>query len=127
MLEAGAEFDSIAALYTERPGKKEVKGIYNLQDVNFSDFSKEANKIETVGKFSKPVPFAGGYSIFKLNDRQSARLKTFEEAKAEASGEYKEMMSKKLESDYIKSLEKRYEPETYYDTLEKAFTSRTES
>ncbi|MBT8377798.1 MAG: peptidylprolyl isomerase [Ignavibacteria bacterium] len=127
MLEDGAEFDSLAALYTERPGKKEAKGFYELQDVNFSDFSKEANKIETVSKYSKPVPFAGGYSIFKLNDRQPARLKSFEEAKAEASGEYQEMMSKKLESDYIKSLEKRYEPEMDYDVLEKAFSTDSES
>jgi len=127
MLEAGAEFDSIAALYTERPGKKEVKGFYELQDVNFSDFSKEANKIQKVDEYSKPVPFSGGYSIFKLNDRQPERLKTFEEAKAEASGEYQEMLSKKLESDYIKSLEKRYEPEMYYDVLEKAFTTRTDN
>jgi peptidyl-prolyl cis-trans isomerase SurA len=127
MLQAGAEFDSIAALYTERPGKKEVKGFYELQDVNFSDFSKEANKIETVGKYAAPVPFAGGYAIFKLNDRQPARQKTFEEAKAEASGEYQETLSKKLESDYIKSLEKRYEPEINYDVLEKAFTLREDS
>ncbi len=127
MLEAGAEFDSIAVLYTERPGKKEVKGFYELQDVNFSDFSKEANQIQKVGDYSRPVPFAGGYSIFKLNDRQPERLKTFEEAKAEASGAYQEMLSKKLENDYIKSLEKRYEPEMNYDILEKAFTTRTDS
>ncbi len=127
MLEAGAEFDSIATLYTERPGKKEVKGFYELQDINFSDFSKEANQIQKVGEFSKPVPFAGGYSIFKLNDRQPERLKTFEEAKAEASGEYQEMLSKKLESDYIKSLEERYEPELNYDILDKAFKSRSDN
>ncbi len=127
MLQSGAAFDSIAALYTERSGKKEVKGFYELQDVNFSDFSREANKIENVGDYSAPVPFSGGYSIFKLNDRQAARTKTFEEAKAEVSGEYQEMMSKKLESDYIKSLEKRYEPEINYDVLEKAFTPRGDS
>jgi peptidyl-prolyl cis-trans isomerase SurA len=127
MLEAGAEFDSIAALYTERPGKKEVKGYYELQDINFSDFSKEANQIQNIGDYTKPVPFSGGYSIFKLNEREPARLKTFEEAKAEASGEYQEMTSKKLEGDYIKSLEKRYEPEMNYDVLKKAFTSRTDN
>ncbi len=127
MLQEGAEFDSIAALYTERPGKKETKGFYELQDINFSDFSREANKIETVGDYAEPVPFSGGYSIFKLNDRQQARQKTFEEAKAEASGEYQEMLSKKLENDYIESLKKRYEPEIYYDVLEKAFKPRADS
>jgi peptidyl-prolyl cis-trans isomerase SurA len=121
MLSEGAAFDSIAALYTERPAKKKDKGYYELQDVNFSDFSKEANKITNVGEYSEPVVFAGGYSIFKLNDKQPARLKTFEEAKAEVSGEYQEMLSKKLENDYLKSLEDRYQPKIYYDKLENAF------
>jgi peptidyl-prolyl cis-trans isomerase SurA len=65
--------------------------------------------------------FAGGYSIFKLNDRQPARMKTFEEAKAEVSGEYQEMISKKLENDYLTSLETRYKPKIHYDKLEDAF------
>ena len=68
-----------------------------------------------------PFAFSGGFVIFKLEDRQAARLKTFEEAKAEVSGEYQEMFSKKLENDYIESLDKRYKPEIFYDELEYAF------
>jgi peptidyl-prolyl cis-trans isomerase SurA len=127
ILKEGADFDSIAALYTERPAMKPKKGQYDLQDVNFSDFSKEANKIQNVGDYSEPVNFSGGYSIFKLNDRQPARTKTFEEAKAEVSGDYQEMLSKKLESDYIKRLEDRYHPEINYDVLEEAFTEREDN
>ena len=121
MLNNGADFDSIAALYTERTAKKKDHGHYELQDVNFNDFYKEANKISEVGTYTKPEVFAGGYAIFKLEDRQPAGVKTFEEAKAEVSGEYQEMLSKKLENDYVASLEKRYKPEIYYDKLQDAF------
>jgi len=120
-LREGASFDSLANYYTERPGKKETSGFYELQDVNFSDFSKEANKLKIAGNYSEPVPFSGGYSIFKLNERQPAGLKTFEEAKAEVSGEYQEMESKRLEDEYINSLTKRYNPVIFYDELGKAF------
>jgi peptidyl-prolyl cis-trans isomerase SurA len=123
MLQAGADFDSLAALYTERPGKKKDKGEYPMQDTDFSDFSKQANKIENVGEFSQPVSFSGGYSIFKLNDRQPARLKTFEEAKAEVSSTFQEMQSKKLEQEYLDSLDKRYKPVIYYEALNDAFKS----
>jgi len=120
-LQEGASFDSLANIYTERPGKKETSGFYELQDVDFSDFSKEANKLENAGDYSEPVSFSGGYSIFKLNERQPAGLKTFEEAKAEVSGEYQEMESKRLEDAYINGLNNRYNPVMFYDELEKAF------
>ena len=123
MLQDGADFDSLAALYTERPGKKTAKGRYDLQDVDFSDFTRQANKIKNVGEYTEPVPFSGGYSIFKLNEREPARLKTFEEAKAEVSSKFQEMQSKKLEEDYISSLEKRYQPVIYYEALNDAFKS----
>jgi peptidyl-prolyl cis-trans isomerase SurA len=125
MLNNGAAFDSIAALYTERPAKKKDKGYYELKDIAFNDFYKEANKIADVGSYAKPEAFSGGYVIFKLNDRQPARLKTYEEAKAEVSGEYQEMLSKKLENDYITGLENRYKPKIYYDKLEDAFKQET--
>jgi peptidyl-prolyl cis-trans isomerase SurA len=127
MLKNGAAFDSIAALYTERTAKKMNKGYYELKDADFSDFYKEANKIKDVGTYTKPEAFAGGYSIFKLNEREPARLKTYDEAKAEVSGEYQEMISKKLEDDYIKSLENRYKPKIYYDKLEDAFKQDTDN
>ena len=127
MLGEGAEFDSIAALYTERPAKKKDRGNYELQSIDFNDFYKEANKISNIGTYTEPIVFAGGYSIFKLNERQPARLKTYDEAKAEVSGEYQEMLSQKLENDYLTGLEKRYQPKIYYDKLEDAFKQETDN
>lgn len=124
MLKDGASFDTLAALYTERGTKKKDKGQYDLQAVDYTDVYKEANKIANAGDYSQPTAFSGGFVMFKLNDRQPARIKTFEEAKAEVSGEYQEMISKKLENDYLVNLEKRYEPKLYYDKLENAFKQK---
>jgi peptidyl-prolyl cis-trans isomerase SurA len=121
MLQGGTSFESVAGSYTERNSKKKDNGYYGLQPVDFNDSYKEANKIPQVGQYTVPFAFSGGFVIFKLEDRQAPRLKTFEEAKAEVSGEYQEMLSKKLESDYIESLDKRYKPEIFYDELQYAF------
>jgi peptidyl-prolyl cis-trans isomerase SurA len=121
MLEGGASFETLAGTYTERNPKKKENGYYGLQPVDFNEYYQEANKIPEVGQYTVPFAFSGGFVIFKLEDRQAARLKTFEEAKAEVSGEYQEMLSKKLENDYIESLDKRYKPEIFYDELEYAF------
>ena len=121
MIEGGDSFESVAGTYTEKIVKRKDNGFYPLQPVDYNEFYKEANKIPEVGQYTVPYSFNGGYVIFKLEERQPARLKTFEEAKAEASGEYQEMLSKKLENDYIESLDKRYKPELYYDELQYAF------
>ena len=121
MLQEGTPFDSLAGMYTERNAKKKDKGFYSLQPVDFNDSYKEANKIPQAGQYTVPFAFSAGFVIFKLEDRQAPRLKTFEEAKAEVSGEYQEMLSKKLENNYIESLDKRYKPEVFYDELQYAF------
>lgn len=120
-LKQGADFDSLAAIHTERPGKRKVHGRYEMQDVNFSDLSRQANKLQNPGDFSEPVPISGGYSIFKLFKREPARLKTFDETRAEISGLLQEKESKKLENEYISKLKNRYHPEIFYDELSKAF------
>ena len=121
MLEGGTSFESVAGTYTERGSKKKGNGYYELQPVDFNEYYQEANKISEVGQYTVPFAFSGGFVMFKLEDRQAARLKTFEEAKAEVSGEYQEMFSKKLENNYIESLDKRYKPEIFYEELEFAF------
>ena len=127
LLKEDADFDSLAALYTERQGKKKDKGFYELQDVNFSDLSREANKIEKEGEFIEPIPFSGGYAIFKLYKRETARLKTFEEARAEVAGLVQEQESKRLADEYNNTLENIYHPVIYYDELQKAFTKKEEN
>ena len=121
MLQEGTDFDSLAGVKTERPGKRVDKGKYKLQDVNSTEISKLANTIDKIGGFSEPVENSGGYSIFTIFEKIPAGLKTFDEARAEASGVVQEMESKRLENEFITKLDKIYEPVIYYDELHKAF------
>ncbi|MCH6576155.1 MAG: peptidyl-prolyl cis-trans isomerase [Bacteroidetes bacterium] len=120
-IQEGADFDSLATLYTERPGKKKDNGRYKLEDVDFSDLSRKADTIENTGDFTEPFPFSGGYAIFKLYQKEPSRLKTFDESRAEVSGIVQEMESKRLEKEYLDILNNIYKPTIFYDELHKAF------
>lgn len=120
LLKSGESFDTLA-LKTERPNMKEKHGKYELQTIN-SDLSKAANKLSKPGDYSEPFANQGGFSIVRLDLKDLARLKTFDEAKAEVSGAFQESESKRLENEYIDSLKKRYSPVINYDELRKAFT-----
>lgn len=126
-LRGGGDFDSLAALYTERPGKKKDKGRYELQDVDFSDIYREANKIKEAGNFSAPVLISGGFAIYFLYERETARLKTFNESRAEIAGLIQEQESKRLADKYIGDLVNIYHPVTFYDELRKAFKSNQDN
>jgi peptidyl-prolyl cis-trans isomerase SurA len=123
MIQNGEEFDSLVVQYTERPGFREKLGVHSLQDAKISQLNVEANKLKKAGDISAPFLNAGGYSIVKLISKEPSRIKTFEEAKAEASGAFQEHESKRLEQAYLDFLNNKYKPKTYPDRLEKAFTS----
>ncbi|NWF88177.1 MAG: peptidylprolyl isomerase [Ignavibacteriaceae bacterium] len=120
-LNAGANFDTLASKYTERPGFKEKAGKFDLVDSKSTQLAIEADKLKHVGEFSSLINNAGGYSIVRLNSKEAARTKTFEEAKAEVSGAFQEAESKKLEHEYLDKLRARYNPVIHYENLEKAF------
>ncbi len=124
LLENGAEFDTLAANYTERPGFKDKKGVFDLLDANSAEIAVEANKLRKPGDYSAPFKNSGGFSIVKLIMKDPARTKTFEEAKAEVSGAFQEFESKRLEEEYINNLKKLYKPVYHYDKLSEAFKEK---
>ena len=119
LLKNGENFDVLAA-NTERTQVKDKKGQYDLQEVGSTEFSKIVNNLN-IGEYTEPVPNPGGFSILRLDFKAPARLKTFEEAKAEVSGAFQEYESKRLENEYLDSLKRKYSPIIYYDELRKAF------
>lgn len=119
-LKNGVSFDSLAAK-TEKSQVKEKKGKYDLQSVGSSEFSQTVFNLKNVGDYTEPIANQGGFSILRLDVKEPARLKTYEEAKAEVSGAYQEFESKRLENEYIDSLKKTYSPVINYDELRKAF------
>jgi len=121
LLQDGADFDSLTTAKTERTEMKEKLGKYPLDDVDKSPLYKEASKLENPGDYSEPFKTSNGFAIVKLIEKDSARLKTFEEARAEVAGAFQESESKRLEQEYVESLKKRYEPVFFYSELEKAY------
>lgn len=120
-LSSGANFDTLASIFTERPGFKEKAGKFDLVDAKSTQLSIEADKLKNPGDHSSIISNAGGFSIIRLNSKESSRIKTFDEAKAEVSGAFQEFESKRLEREYLEGLKNRYKPVIYYDKLEQAF------
>lgn len=122
--EGKADFDSLAK-NTERFGMKEKGGKYELTAVNNSELSRKAADLKNVGDFTEVFSQAGGYCILRLDARDLARLKTFEEARAEVTGAFQEAENKRLENEYISSLKKKYNPIIFYDELPKAYKAQS--
>jgi peptidyl-prolyl cis-trans isomerase SurA len=114
------DFDSLAKK-TERASMINKQGKYDLTATSSSDLARVAFDLEKEGDISEKFPNSGGFSIIRLDKKDPARLKTFEEAKPEVAGAYQELESKRLENLYIDSLKKKYKPVIYYDNIKKAF------
>ncbi len=121
LLNHGADMDSLAVKYTERPGFKAKHGLWENVDTASTELSIVANKLTKPGDYSKPIKTDGGFSIVELVKKIPVRPKTFEEAKPELAGAYQEIKIKELEKNYLDRLDKIYQPKIYYDKLEEAF------
>ena len=77
------------------------------------------------GEFSRPFPFNNAFSIIRLNQREKARQKTYEEAGAEPSSAYQDYESKRLENDWIARLRKRFPVVENAEALKSAFAPGT--
>lgn len=118
-LKKGVVFDTLAASATERAGFREKAGRYALTEVSSSDLAGEANKLSAPGDVSSAFANAGGFSLIKLYAKDPARMKTFEEAKAEVSGSFQEEEAQRLEKAYVQRLKDKYQPKYFYDALPK--------
>lgn len=122
-LKAGADFDSLAKANTRRAGFRNKAGRHGMVNVSSSDLAKKAFELKNVGDFSEPFKNSDGWSIVKLQSKDPARLKTFDEAKAEIASDLQEQQSKKLEEEYLLRLKNYYSPVYNYNNLENAFKS----
>ena len=57
----------------------------------------------------------------RLNKKIPAHVKTFEEAKNEATSAYQEMQAHKLENEYLRKLDEKYKPINFPNKLSEAF------
>ena len=84
---------------------------------------ERANAADTlaVGSISSPMMFKGSWLIVRLNGREPARQKTYEEAGPEVSSAFQEAESKRLESDWLNGLRGEYAVVEHKEFLKDAF------
>lgn len=75
----------------------------------------------SAGGYSGSFFHKGTWSIVRLDAREPARQKTFEEAAPEVSTSYQDAESKRLESVWMERLRREYPVEKHPEVLQKAF------
>jgi parvulin-like peptidyl-prolyl isomerase len=106
-IKAGKDFGEVAAKYTMRPGYKEKKGVWGLTPDSLNEFSRYA-AILPVDSISPPFDHPNGWSIIKVIAKDSAHVKTFEEAMPEVMSAYQEYAAKLRQEEWIADLKSRY-------------------
>jgi foldase protein PrsA len=80
-MKRGADIAALAEEYSERQWAKKKGGEFGFFTENqYGPLGTEAFQLK-VGQFGGPVAVQGGYSVFKVIDRQQSRSQTYDEAK----------------------------------------------
>jgi peptidyl-prolyl cis-trans isomerase SurA len=74
-----------------------------------------------IGAATSPFLYKGYYTIVRLNAREKAHRKTYEEAGPELSSAYQDYESKRLEGDWLAQLRQKYPIVEYKPILKNAF------
>jgi peptidyl-prolyl cis-trans isomerase SurA len=82
--------------------------------------SKRADSL-AVGGISAPFYYQNGYSLVRLDAREPARQKTFEEATPEVSTSFQDAESKRLDKEWMNGLKARFPVVENKESLKDAF------
>ena len=74
-----------------------------------------------IDSITTPFVFESGWSILKTLGKDSAHVKTFEEAMPEVASAYQEVASKQREQEWIEALKKKYPVTINKEALTEAF------
>lgn len=124
-LRSGEEFGALAQEYTERKEYRETGGEWPLQPISANDLSTKAASMAD-DSIAPPALFQGKWSIVKSFGRDSARVKTFDEALPEVRSAYQEYASKRREQEWIDELKAKYGVVIRREPLENAFKNKRE-
>jgi peptidyl-prolyl cis-trans isomerase SurA len=119
-VKSGKDFMGVAQEYTNRLGYQEKKGVWGFQLFTFNDLSLKASTM-AIDSITAPFKFETGWSIIKALGRDSAHVKTFEEAMPEVASAYQEVASKQREQEWIEALKKKYPVTINKEALTEAF------
>jgi peptidyl-prolyl cis-trans isomerase SurA len=119
-VKSGKDFMDVVQEYTNRPKYPEKKGVWGFQVFTFNNLSMKASTM-AIDSMSAPFKFEAGWSIVKVLGKDSAHVKTFEEAMSEVASGYQEMASKQREQEWIEVLKKKYPVTINKEALTEAF------
>jgi peptidyl-prolyl cis-trans isomerase SurA len=119
-IEKGVDFRKVAEKYTTRPGYKERQGIWDLTPAEANYIARYA-AILPVDSIPPPFEHPDGWSIIHVLAKDSARVKTFEEALPELTSSYQEYASKEREREWVESLRQKYPVVIRKEVLQQAF------
>jgi peptidyl-prolyl cis-trans isomerase SurA len=120
---SGKDFGDVAQQYTVRRSFKEKKGVWALVPDSLNEITRYAATL-AVDSISPPFKHPGGWSVIKLLVKDSARIKTFDEARTELIGGFQEQASKVREQEWISTLKAKYSVELNKELLSTAFTRK---
>jgi peptidyl-prolyl cis-trans isomerase SurA len=119
-VKSGNDFLDVAQEYTNRSGYQEKKGVWGFQPFTFNDLSLKASTM-AIDSITAPFKFEKGWSIIKALGKDSAHVKTFEEAMPEVASTYQEVASKQREKEWVEALKKKYPVTINKEALPEAF------
>jgi len=117
---SGEDFLDVAEDMTMRPGYREKRGVWGFQSHTANDMAKRAAGLD-VDSVSSPYRNGAGWSIIKVLEKDSSRLKTFEEAGPELTSAYQEYAAKEREKQWLGQLRSKFSVTTDPELLSRAF------
>lgn len=122
-LSHGADFAKLASRHNTDEDLKAKGGARGVLPVDTDDITKLSPGV-SVGQISEPMEMENGtYVIIKVNAREPARQKSFEEAGAEVSNMYQDTQSKLFEQRWLDRVKLKYPVMQYKALLPKAFSA----
>ncbi len=123
---AGADFGDVAAEYTMRPTMKEKRGVWGLLPVADRDLT-QAGWTMAVDSIRPPFHANEGWVVLKVLEKDSARVKTFEECHPELTSDYREYASKRREAEWLEELTRKHGVTLYRQRLADAFKRKRDA
>lgn len=117
---APISFDSAAAKYNQRGSTLDNRGIWGLIPVSTNEVTNKAWARKENDSLTY-APIEGGFHFMKELERDPAREKTYEEAASEVSSQFQEYETKRISSEWIEALKKKYPVEVHKEILKEAY------
>lgn len=120
-------FDTLAANFTQRQGYRERAGEWPLSNARNSDLVKQVldrKPSPKAGEILEPFAYQGGWSIIKVENVETPRPMTYEEAKPEVQGDFIDDLQRELASEWLSQLRLKYRVKVDEKTLKSALAAK---